>query len=94
MKCGTDYIVCMPLFNSYGLIDRILTWNGRFSRSFVGISDLATALINCGIDLDLLAGQVPQLMMGLSIEVPASRAQAEAFYDCSGAAGKCHRLNG
>jgi hypothetical protein len=83
MERASDHIVCMPMFNSYGLVDRVLTGNGQSSRTFVRVSDVASVFIACGIESDLLVEQLQQLEIGMSIEVPASQSQMNAFFDCS-----------
>lgn len=92
MKSACDHIVCMPMFNSYGVLDRVLTGNATVSRSFVSVHDLMLALSACGVKPDSIRAQLSQLEMGFSVDVPASQEQMASFYECRAAAFARKRL--
>ena len=73
-------IACLPMFNSYGLMDRVLTANGVSSRQFHTVDELAFALAACGIRPDLLGDQLSHLEAGLWIDIQATRSQMAVFY--------------
>ena len=81
MVPASGHIICMPMFNSYGLVDRVLAGNGASSRSFVTVRNLEEAFIACGIQTDLLADQLEALKVGFFCEVPVSQSQMHTFYN-------------
>jgi hypothetical protein len=68
-------IVCFPMFNSYGLMDNILTGDGDSSRSFRTTSELRLALQRAGIRVEIFNEDIEGLECGLSFEIAASQSQ-------------------
>jgi hypothetical protein len=76
-------ITCLPMFNSYGLLDRVLTGTGSDSRPFESVAGLASALAATGIQLNELQDRVSNLDAGFYCEVLTTQAQAQEFFACS-----------
>ena len=64
------------MFNSYGLMDRILTGDGNSSRIFLTIDELILALNDSGIKSDMLTDHLKSLEAGLSFEIKVRRIEA------------------
>ena len=68
-------IICMPMFNSYGLVDVILTGDGMRSRQFLNASQLVLALQRAGISKERHLEDLALLEHGFSCEIRAEEIQ-------------------
>jgi hypothetical protein len=73
-------ICFVPMFNSYGLLDVILTGDGKDSRIFRNSGDVKRALQQAGITVAGLEEDIDGLNSGVICEISVSGSQRDRFY--------------
>ena len=76
-------IICMPMFNSYGLVNVILTGDGMRSRHFLNATQLTLALQRAGIPEEPHLEDLALIEFGVSCEITAGEEQVASFYAAS-----------
>ena len=80
MNKPASTLACLPMFNSYGLLARVLTGDGEEPRSFQSEHGLYEALLAAGIQSEELQESLSALEVGSSFDVPVTSVQRTAFF--------------
>jgi hypothetical protein len=75
-----ETLFVLPMFNSHGILDVILTGDGKDSRIFRTLNEVKWALKRAGILIVELEEQINGLEFGVTCEIPVSRLQKSRLY--------------